>query len=884
MIPRPFVSIAIGLSAAVLSLALAHPIEAASIAVSGTPGVAGSVGVDGSPGTDGGAGGAGGPAVAVQPGPGADNDHSTATGGTGGAGGAGGNGAAAAAAAGNGGVGGVGGSATANTTVTLPDHSAHAVSTATGGAGGAGGQPGTPGSGGAPGSAGNGGAGGSANASVFSTSTSTVPDSAISSATATATATGGGGGNATGAGSHGGAGGAAHAEATTQAFLGISDTVTQVGGRGGAGDFAGRGGDSSLEDASHFDPNTINVFVGQMATGGAGGNGRDSRGGDAHSAIHTHLIDAGSVLEEISAVGGNAISGAEGARGGDASASGFIRDDSTSDPNNFSDLVLTVSAVGGLASGAGSHGGSASVAASRVEAGGDRGGAEVQLGVVGGSGETGADAVLDNAASGEGARQVVLRQMATGGNGIARAGSAVNRLDYATSTAELSLTALATGGSGSAPSLADGTPQITGDASVEADGAGDHLVTITTNALGGNANARGSSGGNGWDGGDATASAHGLSSANDPNLVTAVEVTVTGAARGGDGGAASNAALATGGRGGDGTSSSAGEVSFATEITVTDQARGGAGGAGPAAGGGQSGGGGDAHSSAVASGSLATRAFATSIATAGVGGNTGAANSLGHFGAASSDAVARADGNAIAFAYTHHGTDPTAHATALTNTRVSELETSYSLAGQVPGTFAAEALLGTGLARGGVDLQQSGVTGGIVALGLPGPSDVNSWTTGSPNVRNALPGAQVLAVGSLQGAATLGSGTGSLHLELGNSLAPGDKLYLAFLGTQASGIGFDVLHVQFDANAQTTFSADFASPSAAAGTLRDAVFLMGDSTSLGSAPLDGLLTYAFSFSGTGNAYASDFMLFTVPEPGATVLLLLTVAGFGLRRR
>ena len=159
----------------------------------------------------------------------------------------------------------------------------------------------------------------------------------------------------------------------------------------------------------------------------------------------------------------------------------------------------------------------------------------------------------------------------------------------------------------------------------------------------------------------------------------------------------------------------------------------------------------------------------------------------------------------------------------------------------------------------------------------PRAADVASWTAGNPSAQAVLQGESALALGNLAAnGAQHASGSFELDLDAG-SFALGKPLHIAFLDP-VGGQGLDLLHLALSVDGNSVFDQSFSDGASALAALDDHVF----DAPLGS-PDAGLhhLVLSFELDLTGQGFAADFAV--TPEPGAGLLLGLTLGLLGLRR-
>jgi hypothetical protein len=805
------------------------------------------------------------------------DNHGTATGGAGGTGGAGQFGATPI----SGGAGGAGGNANAEVSATNnggPFYQQLSLfGTAFGGAGGSGGAPYASPAGGLGGS---GGAGGNA----------TAHGSLAEWGELQIVARGGNAGAGVGPGSIGGDGGTAEATAhLTSATAQPAGQVlmSQIGGDGGAGvAHGGRGADSyllngasaDLDDSTGF----TNVTLLQNAQGGNGGDGPGSRGGDAVSLIDVHSGDAALVLD-VSASAGGAINHSglgQPARGGDAVA-GVV-----AVGRGSIDMHVDVSPGGAFGPGAVQG----TAAFSRVSGTSDSY-VKIETDKFGSVTDgVGAATHAENVADAH-APQIVLIQKAFGQTGFLGGGEASSVMRYTEENLGTSLHAVAQGGL-SQPGTA--TSKIAG-ASAVADGANTGEISTLAEAMGGYV-VRDPENfeefGTGADGGDTSAEATAVG-----HLFVTAESHSTGA-----GGDNSPEAGGFAGNGGNGTSRAT-AVGLPTSappfdgaiVTATAFASGGPAGLDPSAsfGGplGFSGHGGNADGAAVA---LATETPA--IARTYASGGTPAYDQfdqvfLGGYGSArgTSEAMGPSDVAAVTDVFGAGEMFASSRATATgVVSRVDVAATLHSTGVEGRGTFF-ETLAAQ---HSGLTISNHSITApserGIFALANPAQADAAGFVAGhTPFVTSLSQGATVLGQGgfSMQGSGHDYSADVSFLFRSGG-LGAGGSLDFGFLSPQASGLGFDSLHVELDANSSVLYDHTFSNVAAALAALDDLVISVFAPGTAPEAILVSLHVDAvFSSGSSSDAFGAKFvMLGTVPEPGVWPLLAIALAGLVLRTR
>ena len=679
----------------------------------------------------------------------------------------------------------------------------------------------------------------------------------------------------------GGDGGEAHASAHGSSPGGsLVVEAVQVGGSGGEGaGGAGRGADSTLENATTFSGTPGDVLLNQGAYGGNGGNGAGSIGGNARSWLGAVVNDRGRVYLASHAFGGDAFDRGEsdgaGPRGGDASAGAVAIDRS-----GFRVQIL-VDAEGGDAVGAGGIGGRATLEKVR---GSSTAGADVSVSgqAKGGSGDVAQSVQLVDAVTGDTSGILELKQTAIGGNSRVSAGSATSRLTHSGSLEQLFLESVAEGGDGNdggtAPGVADGADAR---ASVKAENdVGDSHAT---------ARAEGGAGGyvlfgstvDGADGGSAESTAKAIGHAAH-HRVTAASTAI--------GGAGSDASY-EGRRGGDGGAAVSETRAISTAdapVYATDRAVGGQGGGAPWPIG-VPGAGGEARSSALAQGEGSSGVVALSTAVAGLAGGLLDPPQSPPNGAAFARALAIGPANVSAVASAQGGGILDATSEARANGPVTSLRSHVSSGETLSARYTdplpevgSTAAIAAG-AWGGGEYAPMPRRGHANAYALPDADSASAWLAESPNAGAVVAsGADVLALGWVGGGAEQGL-AGRIELTLDADLCSDEtELSLAFLDTFSVGNGLDVLHLELSGNGRVLFEREFEDTASAMTALDDTVFAFADADLFDGDLAVLVLSFQLEFASPEDGFLAEFALLTsvsADEPPITALAL--VLGFAL---
>ena len=839
------------LTACLLVAAGTGSARAASIDVTGAPGADGVAGAPGDPGQPGGAGGVGEDVSVVS----TSIDYSNqanATGGTGGAGGAGGAGLPPGANGGAGGTGGAGGAASASSSVTT-DQDIQVYMNAIGGDGGAGGAGGDASSGGVLGPAGAGGPGGAATAELDVTTTGDQTSGDL-----TAFAQGGTGGASPLAGGDGGTA-TARAAGTASDTGGVFVLAIQRGGNGGASETAaGRGADSTMVDAVSGDGELV-----QNATGGNGGEGPGSRGGDARSEL---TVDGGSHGFSLGsyAYGGSASSPdgspAGAARGGDATASVLGVD------HDGRFLGISGGAYGGGARGPNSQPGEVSLSVIGQSTAG--GFVHVFGEAVGGSGRVGGSVALDNAVTGATTGVLSIEQTAQGGDGSELTGSASSRLHQSGSWESLSLIANGHAGYGLYGTPVGNNPTEGATGFAQADAVND--------AGGAYAEANGFGAYRG-DGSDGAGGGDGEAHANATGATGATAIAYAG------GGAAYSSGAAPAGNPGNALASASAISSGTTEVFSNATAIGGT----TYTAGDPSARGGIAHAEATASG--AGTSLVHALALASLINDSGVSLATG-----STSAHSAATGPGLLIA-----TAESVGASSLADSRASSTggvrENTIELTPRGPQEFKYPGVASEADFRLNYALNRADYLGNFEGFktytlvnALPDAGEVAQVVADNPTVLAGVASAsQLLGLGIVTGADGF-EGTTSLTFERALLGASG-IIEVGFVDAAIPAAGFERLELQLELDGEQFADLQFTDASLAASALHDVIYAFKPGAN--GDPLSTLVVrYILDLEGNPDAtfdevaFASDFVVFSgpVPEPAvselfAAALLALTLA-------
>jgi hypothetical protein len=778
--------------------------------------------------------------------------------------------------------GGPGDTATATTldALLVTQRTTLSVTGGTGGAGGAGGPPG-----------GNGGAGGEGGAAA-GTLTATDPNATVPdfdgnpySPTLVLYLSGGAGGTG-GTGAAGGIGGAGGAATGVTAFgspsLSLSGRMSSAvsGGRGGNGGApggdGGAGGDASVDSSLEATSGTNTI----RATGGAGGSGSGvgstgGAGGDAQAHATSDLLVTGnrSLDLSVSATAGTGGSGATGGAGGDARAGviGTVTGTSTA----MGHLRIYAEAIGGDSLGHGGQAGNASLDVVRGD--GVESDVDVSGLVRGGSGDRGVSVDLENAVDGSTTYgSLFLSQSANGGDGILSGGNArsVMTRENTSPLDTFLVEAGATGGgllNRGVPPDASGTGYA--EARVRSHSAEVQYLGVRAIGKGG-----GDLTSTGADGADGTAIAFG-----DADEGVRRYMNVEASARGGDGGAVPVGGTGPGGNGGNAFAE--GDGTYLGDGTLYNivSATAGAGGAAP--GGGLAGTSGDSR--AVAR-SYAPHAV-TSWANAGSWAGTGSGLSLtGPFGTALAEAHAvgaHETQAALQLGGAHfEGVGDALLTSAEPLARVGvhmQGEQNAVTGNPSPGGMAEAVLHGSyDTENAAQDFTNQNHGNAVLAFGAPKESSTAEWLAGNSQVQSAFgPGSRVFAIGYVAASSTVTEFFGDMDFEFASELlAPGEQLHLGFLDVSSTGLGFDALDIQIEVDHALVADLHFDDVASALAALDDEILPVALAHRAGSAFFDVSISYQFSLSGKGNAFTTDFTLFSaVPEPELELLVIVALA-------
>jgi len=706
-----------------------------------------------------------------------------------------------------------------------------------------------------PALAGTGGAGGSAtgSASAHATGSGMDPSTGLS-AFAQIQVNGGAGGQSA---SQGGLGGAASGQADAHSDVGDASAIlTQIGGDGGASTVAaGRGHDSTLVNAVSGDAGG-RLDLEQDASGGAGGNGPGSRGGDARSELGVTGGGGFALSITANAVGGDASSpdgsAAGAARGGDATVSVQGLD------QTGALLEVMGTAAGGAAVGPNGTPGTPTLAL--VDGRSTAGGTIRAYGEADGGDAANAGSVdLLDAVTGDTSGSLFLFQEAEGGSGSQQAGSASSRLDRAGTFSSLEVRTFAQGGSATAGALPGSSPAAQGFAESDAHNDGGPVIA-SANAQGGDGSLV--SGGSNAGRAEARASA---SSAGDGHDVEADATATGGLVLPPQNGTAGI------GRPGDALATADAIAQGASSAFATSTATGGVGmfASGTA--------GGNAQAQTTATGTTgAVEADAT--AQAGISG----ALQADHPGVAQAQSLATGLALVTSQALAFGAASSSAQSSARSLGAVSRSDSALALSGPKPP--AAVFLAAESDFRQGDTLERASEISGLgydnLALvnALPNPSEAVTWAESSPQVRQALGSApQVLGLGLLS--ATTGV-AGSVSLELdAHAFAPDESLTVGFVaGTATLGAG-DLLELEVSLDGKPIADRSFTTSEAAQVALADSLVEIGHAQ-LGGGPLDTLVVRYVSTSG----FSSRLIVFAAPEAEPTLLVLAALASLAAARR
>jgi len=180
----------------------------------------------------------------------------------------------------------------------------------------------------------------------------------------------------------------------------------------------------------------------------------------------------------------------------------------------------------------------------------------------------------------------------------------------------------------------------------------------------------------------------------------------------------------------------------------------------------------------------------------------------------------------------------------------------------------------------GVDRQAT------LAYGLPDAAAGATWLAGSPRVQAAVENnGELLSVGLISGESYVRHSSSRISFEIDTTSLEGDEsLYFGLLGVDSTGLGFNALHVQLEANGNTVFDESFSDSASANASLYDLIV----ATRIDGADVDGLVEMVVHMdldfgAGSGNLAFAVFSSSSVPEPSLIALFACLAAAGGLAR-